>query len=182
MNMKKAPAPPKMFTVYDPDGNPHEMLWANARDMTRNAPGWTMQAGLVVHPIPEGVAPAKTVEEQAKQITVVEIPAPLNFNDPYAGIARDVLQTAAADTMQIGVDGRWGEKRVIMTIEEKLSARLTESGDVVGLDTSEVSHTQEEKDARRMRAYKLEAEHLGHEWDEENPPTIKALIEAFAGL
>lgn len=176
----------ELFKIYAHDGTEHIMTWANAQDMRRNM-GWTMEPTLVIHGRPRGVAEGKTDEAKAKQITVVEIPPPPPVNDPYAGLTREDIAKAAIDGMNIGVDGRWGEKRMIYHIEQALNERLTESGDTLGSDPILNSDSDEEKatkreaaDVRRMRAYKLAVESANKEWDEEAPPTIREIYKAFA--
>jgi hypothetical protein len=167
-------APIKTFSVMDPDGTLHQMTWANASDLVRNA-NWKFQEKTIIHAKPEGVLEAKTPEGKAKQETIVEVPQPASLDDPYLGVAKDVLQNALVNA-GVEIDRRWNTAKLIGMLEETLDQRLTESGDVIGLEDK----TPSVKSDRSMRAYTLEIERVGKK--AAGLKTIKALVESLAAI
>lgn len=122
-----------VVSVFDPDGNEHQMTWANARDLIRHS-GWTRERLVkaveepVTQPVTTAEDPAeKKAEEPAPQPVTEEVnvaePATAEKSAPdFDAMTAKEIEAWAKAELGLDLDGRWSKAKMIAAVREKIAA------------------------------------------------------------
>lgn len=107
-NNRAVPVEKQMVTVYDPNGDAHEVLRQNANDLVRHA-GWSRapKAPVAQEVVEDGESGSSKAKQAEADNTALEN-------------AMDALNNLRAEAAAVGVDvdSRWGKKRLVEEIEK----------------------------------------------------------------